>query len=129
VSQKIPEIPKHFVNDYTHDLLLAQLAHVAYADRSELNQAMNAGFKPSEYRLPSNWRPLMDQSIGHRDDARTGFAATVFREEGSGNIVIAYRGSDDAQDWKGPNTKVAMDGPILNTVLDIANPLGGLSKQ
>jgi predicted lipase len=41
-----------------------------------------------------------------------------------GNIVIAYRGSDDAQDWKGPNTKVAMDGLILNAVLEVANPLG-----
>lgn len=124
MSQRIPEIPKHFVNDYSHDLTLAQLAHVAYADRSELNAAMNGGFRQPEFQLPPNWRPLLDQPFGHTQDKDTGFAATVFREEGSGDIVIAYRGSDDAQDWSGPNTKVAMDGPILNTVLEIANPLG-----
>ena len=43
MSQRIPEIPKHIVNDYSHDLLLARLSHVAYADRAELNAAPNAG--------------------------------------------------------------------------------------
>jgi pimeloyl-ACP methyl ester carboxylesterase len=129
MNQRIPEIPKHIVNDYSHDLLLARLSHVAYADRAELNAALNAGLRNPEFQLPTNWRPLLDQPFGHVNTPRTGFAATVFREEGSGNIVIAYRGSDDAQDWKGPNTKVAMDGPILNTVLEIASPLGTSSGE
>ena len=69
MSQRIPEFPKYIANDYSRDLLHAQLSHVAYADRAELHAALNGGFRKPEYELPPNWRPLLDEPFGHCERA------------------------------------------------------------
>ena len=124
----IPEPPEYFRYDYAHDLALARMSQMAFANESEMNAARNASFEPRERTLPTNWAP--DRKFELKQNENTGFAAWVFREEGTRNLVVAFRGNDDRKDWMGPTLQTVADGPVLDKVVQLINPLGtGLHGQ
>ncbi|RYF25036.1 MAG: hypothetical protein EOO23_09190, partial [Comamonadaceae bacterium] len=119
----IPEPPEYFRYDYAHDLDLARMSQMAFANESEMNAARNGSFEPQARRLPFNWAPDRKfEKIRQNDD--TGFAAWVFREEGTRKLVVAFRGNDDRKDWLGPTLQTVADGPVLDKVVQLINPLG-----
>ena len=69
-------------NQLNEDLIRAQLAGAAYLGG----------------QLPIGWEPMQPPD-GEWSDPETGFAASVFREKSTGRYVLAFRGSDDKQDW------------------------------
>lgn len=103
--------------DLQHDAVLARLSDAVYGSRDELILAKNAGRQSIE--LPVNWNLVgrMEdwESSSFKDDRSTGLTAAAFEMPGDADrrVVIAFRGSDEAQDWYGPNVKLAADGDLL----------------
>lgn len=65
------------------DALLAQFSVLAYRDREFLSNSAN---------LPIGWRMALD-------DAQTPpFAAFAFKNDSTGQVIIAYRGTDGLKD-------------------------------
>lgn len=116
MAKDIPNFPGAQL-DLKYDAALAQLSDAVYGSRDELIIAKNAGHQSIE--LPVNWNlvgKMEDwQGSSFKDDRSTGLTAAAFEMPGDANrrVVIAFRGSDEAQDWYGPNVKLAADGDLL----------------
>lgn len=104
--------------DLEHDAELAMLSDAVYGSKSDIIISKNARASTS-VELPLNWSLAGGyeefETANYKDDRKTGLTAAAFEMEGDANkrIVIAFRGSDEAQDWYGPNVKLAADGDLL----------------
>jgi hypothetical protein len=122
--------------NYEHDLILAEFSHAVYFDKREIINANLRELSPdgNRFEMPAGWSLLGDDYL-NRDNVRdrnleTGFVAMAF-EGPDKQIVIAYRGSDNANDWAtlkngkpmlGPNIALGADGDILE---ELGLPLRG----
>lgn len=104
--------------DLSYDSDLAMLSDAVYASKAELA----ALTPPDGVELPLNWSLLGDREWSNRDnfkdDRSTGLTAAAFEMsyDADKRIVIAFRGSDEAQDWLGPNVRLAADGDLLGAI-------------
>lgn len=120
MSKGIPTFPAAQL-DLSYDSDLAMLSDAVYASKDDLISAKTGGgVKNAE--LPLNWSLLGGnerlERDNFRDDRATGLTAATFEIEGDldKRLVIAFRGSDEAQDWLGPNVRLAADGDLLGAV-------------
>jgi len=119
MAKDIPNFPGAQL-DLRYDADLAQLSDAVYGSRDELILAKNAGRQ--SIVLPVNWSlagQMEDwEGSSFKDDRSTGLTAAVFEMSGDVDkrVVIAFRGSDEAQDWYGPNLRLAADGDLLGAI-------------
>lgn len=106
--------------DLKEDAAYAMLSDAAYGDRADLVAARDG--KSQSYRLPERWSLLGEMESTQRDnfeDKRAnGLTVAAFEKKGDPErrIVLAFRGSDEAQDWYGPDIQLAADGDLLGAV-------------
>lgn len=106
--------------DLKEDAAYAMLSDAAYGGRSDLVAARDG--KSRDYQLPAGWSLLgkveSAQLENFKDDRDSGLTVAAFERLGDQErrIVLAFRGSDEAQDWYGPNIKLAADGDLLGAV-------------
>lgn len=106
--------------DLKEDAAYAMLSDAAYGDRANLIAARDG--KSLDYQLPAGWSLLGREESAQRDnfkdDRDSGLTVAAFEKLGDQEkrIVLAFRGSDEAQDWYGPNVKLAADGDLLGAI-------------
>ncbi len=108
------------MTDYQHDYELAMLSSAAYASPEEIGVC--AG-DPKD-RIPPGWRVLDDTYVNNnkgQGGTDSGFAAISFVNDTTGEVVIAFRGSegqplnfDNNTDWIGPDLAMASASPAWN---------------
>lgn len=106
--------------DLKEDAAYAMLSDAVYGDHADLVAARD-GESPS-YTLPQPWSLLgqveSTQRDNFEDDRKNGLTVAAFekKDDPERRIVLAFRGSDEAQDWYGPNIKLAADGDLLGAI-------------
>lgn len=106
--------------DLREDAAYAMLSDAAYGDHADLVAARDG--KSQSYRLPERWSLLDEVESTQRhnflDDRENGLTVAAFEKRGDPErrIVLAFRGSDEAQDWYGPDIQLAADGDLLGAV-------------
>lgn len=92
--------------DYTRDYHFMMLSALAYKDEAQILQDIR-DCKPGS-ALPPGWEVLKGSG---REDGTSGFAAVSFVNKHSGEIVMAFRGSEGPFlaniDWRGPDAALA----------------------
>ncbi|MBT2748598.1 MULTISPECIES: XVIPCD domain-containing protein [unclassified Lysobacter] len=111
--------------DLKEDAAYAMLSDAAYGDHADLVAARDG--KSQSYRFPERWSLLGEvestQRDNFEDNRKNGLTVAAFEKQGDEErrIVLAFRGSDEAQDWYGPNVKLAADGDLLGA-LGVSGP-------
>lgn len=106
--------------DLKEDAAYAMLSDAAYGDHADLVAARDG--KSQSYRLPEQWSLLGEvestQLDNFEDNRKNGLTVAAFEKQGDPErrIVLAFRGSDEALDWYGPDIKLAADGDLLGAV-------------
>lgn len=106
--------------DLEEDAAYAMLSDAAYGDHADLVAARDG--KSHSYQLPERWSLLgqveSTQRDNFEDNRKNGLTVAAFekQDDSERRIVLAFRGSDEAQDWYGPNIKLAADGDLLGAI-------------
>ncbi|MBQ0713511.1 MAG: hypothetical protein KBT53_11170 [Porticoccus sp.] len=103
----------------------ALLAAAAYADWSAASSEAekkaelinNRGFTEEQYKtffdpLDGLYKVYGDPSTGYIELAN-GFSATIFEERATGDLTVAFRGTDDVADWLTTNLDVLLGGTTI----------------
>ena len=111
----VPAFPAARLN-LQEDAAYAMLSDAVYASKAELIAAGRGQGRDAS--LPERWSLLgVDavQADNFEDKRHTGLTAAAFERQGDPDrrIVLAFRGSDEKEDWLGPNVQLALDGDLL----------------
>ena len=119
MNTKVPTFPGAML-DLKEDAAYAMLSDAVYGDHADLVAARDG--KSAEYELPERWSLLGAveslQRDNFEDDRGTGLTVAAFEKQNDPErrIVLAFRGSDERQDWTGPNIQLAADGDLLGAM-------------